>query len=188
MKIKYWAATAFAALCCFDTAAEAAVINAGDKVLVVYYSVSGNTQAIAEQIARETGADTVTIEPAEEYPSAYKELTERAKKEIADGHKPELKNKPASIDGYDVVFVGSPCWWSTIAPPVASFLTAYDFSGKKIIPFMTHGGSGLGHSEADIKNLLPAAVQLEKGRAFWGRNAENAGEEVKSWIKELKND
>jgi len=85
------------------------------------------------------------------------------------------------------VFVGSPCWWGTVAPAVASFLSAYDFSGKTVIPFMTHGGSGLGHAEADIKTMLPAA-RVEKGHAFWGRNARNAGEEVKDWIKELKNE
>ena len=168
-------------------AAAAAVINEGDRILVAYYSLSGNTRAVAEQIKRETGADVAVIETAEAYPSAYKELTERAKREIADGYKPELKNKPDSIAAYDVVFVGSPCWWGTVAPAVASFLSAYDFSGKTVIPFMTHGGSGLGHAEADIKTMLPAA-RVEKGHAFWGRNARNAGEEVKDWIKELKNE
>ena len=98
--------------------AAAAVINEGDRILVAYYSLSGNTRAVAEQIKRETGADVAVIETAEAYP---------------------------------------------------------------------HGGSGLGHAEADIKTMLPAA-RVEKGHAFWGRNARNAGEEVKDWIKELKNE
>ena len=89
----------------------AAVINEGDRILVAYYSLSGNTRAVAEQIKRETGADVAVIETAEAYPSAYKELTERAKREIADGYKPELKNKPDSIAAYDVNRCAGGCFF-----------------------------------------------------------------------------
>ena len=66
------------------------------------------------------------------------------------GFKPALKSKPENLGKYDIIFVGSPCWWYTIAPPVATFLSSYDLSGKTIAPFMTHEGSRMGHSEADI--------------------------------------
>ena len=133
--------------------AAAAVINEGDRILVAYYSLSGNTRAVAEQIKRETGADVAVIETAEAYPSAYKELTERAKREIADGYKPELKNKPDSIAAYDVVFVGSPCWWGTVAPAVASFLSAYDFSGKTSL-WGCFSGLGDGRSSITLVHLF----------------------------------
>ena len=164
--------------------AAAAVINEGDRILVAYYSLSGNTRAVAEQIKRETGADVAVIETAEAYPSAYKELTERAKREIADGYKPELKNKPDSIAAYDVVFVGSPCWWGTVAPAVASFLSAYDFSGKTVILFMTHGGSGLGRSVAHIRELCPQAT-VREGLAVRGGRAASAGNEAEAWLAGL---
>lgn len=167
--------------------AQAKTINAGDKVLVAYFSHSGNTREIAEQIRQAAGADIFEIKPLQTYPDDYKTLTSVAKKEIQDGVKPELKENIANINEYDVVFIGSPCWWGTIAAPVSSFLAANDLSGKKVVPFMTHGGSGLGHSESDIKKLIPGA-ELVSGKAFWGSRVSNAQEDVNNWVKELQND
>lgn len=186
MKIKTMLLTTLAMFSAFGTS-QAQTITPQNKVLVVYYSLTGNTKGIAEQISTDLKADTFAIETVEAYPDDYKQLTELAKKEIADGVKPALKNKPANLAQYDVIFVGSPCWWSTIAPPVATFLTENNFSGKKIVPFMTHGGSGLGHSVADIKKLVPDATVVD-GQAFWGRSAKNAQDDVNDWIKELQND
>ena len=90
-------------------------------------------------------------------------------------------------NGIYIIFVGSPCWWSTIAPPVGTFLTQYDFSGKTVIPFMTHGGSGFGHSIEDIQKLVPNA-RIGQGKAFWGARVTGAEHDVTNWIEGLKND
>lgn len=170
-----------------SSSADAATINPADKVLVVYFSHSGNTKTIASMIQKQTGADILELETDEVYPEEYHQLTELAKKQITEGYRPALKNKPASIDDYQVIFVGSPCWWSTIAPPVGTFLTQYDFSGKTVIPFMTHGGSGFGHSIEDIQKLVPNA-RIGQGKAFWGARADGAEHDVTNWIEGLKND
>lgn len=164
--------------------AEAQIINPGDKVLVAYFSKSGNTKEFARQIQEQTGADIFEIVPIDAYPDEYRATTEQAKKEINAGYQPTLKNKPTSLKEYDIVFVGSPCWWSTIAPPVATFLSENDFSGKTIVPFMTDGGSGLGHSVADIKKLVPGA-KVEKGKAISGKSVKSSSDEVKKWLKGL---
>lgn len=155
------------------------------KVLVVYFSQSGNTRTIANQIKELTGADTFEIEPQSPYPSDYHATTEQAQKEIRAGFKPPLKNTPFDVTGYDVVFVGSPCWWSTIAPPVATFLSTHDLSGKTVIPFSTHGGSGLADNASDTAKLTPKSRVLP-GKAFWGSRVHEAKGEVESWLKSLK--
>lgn len=167
--------------------ASAATLNEGDKILIAYYSLSGNTRTIAEDIQQTVGGDIFEIKPVSAYPEEYRQVTERAKKEISEGYKPALQGKVADLNSYDVIFVGSPCWWSTMAPPVASFLSEYDFSGKKIIPFMTHGGSGFGHTLADIKALAPNA-EISGGQTFLGSRAGQAQEDVKEWLKGLQND
>jgi flavodoxin len=154
------------------------------KTLVVYYSASGNTREIANQIKDIAKADIFEIQPVDAYPAEYRPLTEVAKKEIEAEYKPAIKSKIENIADYDVVFVGSPCWWSTIAPPVATFLSEYDLSGKTIVPFMTHEGSGLGRSVSDIKKLAPSATILS-GRAFRGSDAKSAKGDVAEWLEEL---
>ena len=121
------------------------------KVLVAYFSHSGNTREVARQIGEATGGDLFEIVPATPYPAEYQAVVDQGKKEIAAGVRPALKNPVGDLSQYDVIFVGSPCWWATIAPPVATFLTSCDFAGKTVIPFMTHEGSGMGRSEADIR-------------------------------------
>lgn len=166
---------------------QAQTISKTDKVLVIYFSHTNNTKEIANQIHNATGGDIFEILPLNDYPTDYRQTTEQAKQEIKEGYKPALKSKIDTIDQYSVVFVGSPCWWSTIAPPVASFLSENNLSGKKIIPFMTHAGSGLGHSVEDIKEMLPNSTVLD-GKAFWGKNAKNANDEVNEWVKGLRNE
>ncbi|MBP3515199.1 MAG: flavodoxin [Proteobacteria bacterium] len=166
---------------------QAQTITPDNKVLVAYYSRSGNTAAIAGYIHQAAGGDIFEITPVTPYPNDYRQTTEQAKKEIAAGIRPALKNKISNLKDYDVIFIGSPCWWGTIASPVATFLAENDFSGKKIIPFMTHGGSGFGHSLADIRTLAPQAEIIE-GETFYGSRASNSQNDVNKWIKGLQND
>lgn len=156
----------------------------GKKVLVAYFSQSGNTQEIANQIKNITGADLFVIQPVTAYPSDYQTLVDQAKKEVNAGYKPALKSKVDDISTYDVIFVGSPNWWSTIAPPVATFLSEYDFSGKTIVPFITHEGSRMGRSVADIKKLCPNSTILE-GLPVRGSGVKSAQKEVNTWIKKI---
>ena len=128
-----------------------AATEGGAKALVVYYSRSGNTRAVAEAIHAAVGGDIVELQPVTPYPEAYRATTDQAKQELASGYKPPLKNRIEHIEAYDVVFVGSPNWWGTVAGPVRTFLSEYDLAGKRIAPFITHEGSALGRSVADIK-------------------------------------
>ena len=150
------------------------------KVLVAYFSHSGNTREVARQIGEATGGDLFEIVPATPYPAEYQAVVDQGKKEIAAGVRPALKNPVGDLSQYDVIFVGSPCWWATIAPPVATFLTSCDFAGKTVIPFMTHEGSGMGQ-RGRHPQTLPAVdrprrtggprqrgAQLERGRRKMG--------------------
>jgi flavodoxin len=167
------------------SSSPAAVKNfGGRKVLIIYYSRSGNTREIASQIHEMVGGDILELKTVEPYPDEYEAVVKQAKEERKSGFKPPLKTKVENIGSYDVVFVGSPSWWSTIAAPVKTFLSEYDLSGKTIAPFVTHGGSGLGRSVADIAALCPNSTVLD-GLAVWGENAKNARNDVSAWLRGL---
>ncbi len=159
--------------------------TASKKMLVVYFSHSGNTRIIAEQIKNATGADIFEIQPVKDYPKDYKAVVDQAKKEINASFRPELKTKINNIESYDVIFVGSPNWWSTIAPPVATFLSSFNLSEKTIVPFITHEGSRMGRSVSDIKNLCPKSTVLD-GLPIRGSSVKDAKSEVIKWLHEIK--
>lgn len=120
------------------------------KILVVSYSWGDNTKAVGEYIAEKLGADNLELKTEVPYPSDYNACVSRVGR---DGrkHEPELAVAVPDLSKYDTVFVGAPCWWVTIANPLRTFLHQNDFSGKTVIPFMTHGTSGL-HVQ-DVKKL-----------------------------------
>ena len=157
----------------------------GKKMLVAYFSHTGNTRAIAQMIQEATGADVFEIVPANPYPAAYGDVLARGRQELKDGVMPELKSEVPDLVPYDLIFVGSPNWFNTIVPPVMTFLSGRDFTGKTIVPFMTHGGGGLGKSVQDVKRLAPGATVLE-GRGFRGDSVKDAGEDVRTWLRDLK--
>ncbi len=154
------------------------------KTLVTCFSKTGNTREIAMQIKEATGADFFEIVPVNPYPTDYDAVVEQAEKELKADYRPELKTNMASIAEYDVIFVGSPNWWSTIAPLVMTFLASHDFTGKTIVPFITHEGSGMGKSVRDVKRLAPGSTLLE-GRAFRGHDVKNAREDVLKWLRAI---
>jgi len=151
------------------------------KPLIVYYSWSGNTRKIAELIQELTDGDTVELIPETSYPSSYRETAARAKKEIKAGYRPPLKTRVEDIEAYELIFLGTPNWWGTVAPPVATFLSQYTLSGKKIAPFITHGGGGKQRVVEDIKRLCPDAVIL-KELVIYGSGGEGLREEISRWI------
>lgn len=158
-------------------------MQAQHKILVAYFSWSGNTRNMAEQIKKITNADIFEIIPTAAYPTDYSACVEQAKKEVNANFKPALKTKLESIQSYDIIIVGSPNWWGTIAPPVATFLSSYNFSGKTILPFITHEGSRMGNSVEDIKKLCPKSTIL-KGLPVRGSSVKNAGGDILDWLKD----
>lgn len=154
------------------------------KPLVVYYSHSNNTRVIAEEIRKQTGGAIFRIETQQVYPSEYRQLTEQAKKELQQNYRPKLKKIVGNLDDYDVVFVGSPNWWGTIAPAVFTFLESYKWQGKTVIPFITHEGSRLGNSVEDIRRMTPGATILE-GLAVRGGDVQKASGDVTAWLRRV---
>ena len=155
------------------------------KILVAYFSRTGNTREIADQIHKIVGGDVFEIQPVKPYPNDYDECVEQAKQELKEGYRPRLKTIVKNIESYDVVFIGYPCWWSTIPAPVVTFLSKYALSGKTVVPFCTHEGSGLGRSVADISKLCPKSTLLES-LAIRGSYVKTAQIEVSVWLQKIK--
>jgi flavodoxin len=154
-------------------------------ILVAYFSHSGNTREIANQIHKSVGGDIFEIQAVEPYPHDYDAVVEQARKELDSGYKPALKTKMENIKSYDLVFIGYPVWWGTFPAPVKTFLSEYDFSGKTIAPFCTHEGSSLGRSAADISKLCPKSALLN-GVAIRGSVVKTAQNKVAEWLREIK--
>jgi flavodoxin len=155
------------------------------KKVAVYFSHSGNTREIANQIHKSVGGDIFEIQSVKPYPSNYDAVVKQAKQELESGYKPALKTKIENIESYDVVFMGYPNWWGTIPRPVVTFLSEYDLSGKTIVPFCTHGGSRLGRSVTDISKLCPKSTVLD-GLVVRGNNVKTAQNEVSEWLRKIK--
>lgn len=129
--------------------------QSGGKILVAYFSWSGNAKTLAGQIARETGGDLFEIKTVNAYPSTYNECVAVAREEQNANARPGLSGSVSNMAQYGTVFLCYPNWWGTLPMGVFTFLEAYDFSGKTMYPLVTHGGSRFGRSLDDIKRLCP---------------------------------
>lgn len=162
------------------------------KMLVVYYSWSnGNTKQIAEQLAKATGAELAEIDTVQPYTGSYDEVVDQGQREVNAGYKPEIKPLTVNIQDYDVIAVGTPTWWYTMAPAVLTFLSAQDFTGKTVIPFMTNGGWS-GHVIKDMKaNCKGAEFAHEMEIQFdstGGAHLETPEKKIDAWIEAVKKD
>lgn len=166
------------------SAKAAGMFLEGRKILVVYYSRTGNTRAMAEVIHATVGGDIIEIKTVNPYPAEYRATTKQAKEELESGYKPPLATKIDDMTSYDVAFVGSPCWWGTIATPMISFLSEYDLSGKTLVPFMTHKGSGLGRTMAHVRSLCPKAT-VKEGLAIGDGEVGPSHGQITSWVRGL---
>ena len=128
-----------------------------EKILIAYYSKTGNTNRAAEEIAKMTGGTLHRIVPQKTYPDSYFATVAVAKWESLKGEKPALADKVEGIGGYDKILVGFPIWWFGCPQLIKTFMESYDFDGKKVYPFCTHGGSGPKNSTRDIKTICPKA-------------------------------
>ena len=143
----------------------------------------GNTEIAAEMISSIIDADIFEIIADKKYPIKYDDCIEIAKKELRENSKIKLK-QDIDIKEYDTIFVGYPDWWGTMPMPVWTFLEGKDFTDKKILPFCTHEGSGLGKSESDLKKLTSGAEVL-KGLAINGSEVNSSEEKIREWLEEV---
>ena len=131
--------------------------ESGKKMLIAYFTWSGNTQGIAYEIQKQTGADIFEIEPVKSYSENYNTVLREAQRDQHRQARPELKNRVENFAQYDIILLGYPNWWASIPMPIATFLESYDFSGKTIMPFCSHGGGRFGQSLTAIAKLAPNA-------------------------------
>lgn len=164
-----------------------AYFSRADENYGVGYIEKGNTAMIAEMIAEETGGELFHIERETPYPAVYDECTAEAKQELNDNARPALA-EDKDLAEYDVIFLGYPIWWGEMPMPVYTFLEGHDFSGKTVIPFCTHAGSGLSGTEKSIEDVCTDAEILD-GLSIRGEDAQNsqdqARETVKEWLEGL---
>lgn len=142
---------------------------------------------MAQIIQTETGGDLFKIEPATPYTDDYNTILDVAQQEQADNARPEPALQVENWEEYDVVFVGYPDWWSDAPMLIYSFLEAYDWEGKTLVPFCTSGGSGFGRSLDKLPDSAPGATIVE-GLHVSGSSVDGASEEIASWIAELNLD
>ncbi|PNV62769.1 flavodoxin [Clostridium sp. chh4-2] len=141
----------------------------------------GNTEVAAGMIQKLTGGDTFKIEPRHAYSKNYNECIAQAQDDQRRDARPELAGYPASIDSYEIIYLGFPNYWGTMPMAVYTFLEYFDFTGKTIKPFCTHEGSGLGSSVRDIQKLCSGA-NVESGLALRGGSVKNAGKNIEEWV------
>lgn len=148
------------------------------KPLIVYYSYSGITRRLAEDIALITDGNLRELKPQKPYSFSYNTAVKEARAEIEKGYCPPLLQGAEPIEDTDVIFVGSPNWLKTFAPPVLSFLRSVDLSGKTIIPFCTHGGGGFGRMIEDYKRECKNSI-IKDGIALRG---DYNFDELEKWL------
>lgn len=155
------------------------------KTLIVYYSYTGNTKKIANKIHDLIGGDIVELETKIPYSVNYRTVVTLAKDEVDKKYKPELKTKIDNISQYNKIVLGSPIWWYTMAPPVRTFLSEYNFDGKEIIPFYTHGGSGSANSNPEILQICPKS-KLGSELSVFHSDLDSSDGEIEKWAKKNK--
>lgn len=134
---------------------------ASEKILIVYLSRTKNTKAVAEMIQKETGGRLVELELVTPYPENYRAIVAQVAKENETGFLPSLKTKITDLNQYEVVFLGFPTWGMQLPPPMKSFLSQNNLSGKKVIPFNTNGGYGIGSSFDTVEKLCKRCQILD---------------------------
>ncbi len=144
----------------------------------------GNTEVVANKINTSLGGTLFEIETVLPYSADYHACATEVVQQMKDQARPELKTLPVSLDAYDVILIGYPNWCGTMPMPVWTFLSTFDFSNKKLVPFCTHGGSGMGHSESDIKSLCPSA-EILASLAIQGTQVAQSDEQIATWLKTL---
>ena len=164
-------------------AATAVTTVSAQKVLVLYYSETGTTKAVAQEIQKQTGADIEAVEAVEPYSGNFQETIQRGQREMQSGQTPALKPLTKKVSDYDVVFLGYPIWFGTYAMPIATLVKEQDFAGKKVVPFCTFGSGGLNTSSEALSKALPKAT-IMKGYGVRTARVAAAEKELDRFLKE----
>ena len=165
------------------TAARAAA-SGEQTMLVLYFSRTGNTRTVARMIHERVGGDLVELDTVTPYPQAYETLLDVSREEQRRDARPAIRVELPRWEQYQTIFVGFPNWWGSMPMPFFTFFTQYAAGRRNVAPFCTHGGSGLGHSQKDLRRLCPEANLLE-GLAIRGTAASGAQPEVDHWLRRL---
>lgn len=158
--------------------------GSGAKALVVYFSWSGNTESVANEIAAQTGADLFEIEPQEPYTDDYDTLLDIAQAEQRDAARPAIAGAVENFEQYEVLYLGYPNWWGDLPMILYTFLETYDCTGKTIAPFVTSGGSGFSRTLDTIRSMQPGA-EVTDGLSLGSADAAAPGEAVAQWLATL---
>lgn len=157
-----------------------------NSTVVINGEVIGNTQYVAYLIQKTTGADIFRIEPKIPYPTNHKALVDMAKAEQNNKARPLLAARVSNLEQYNVVFLGYPTWWADMPMILYSFLESHNLSGKTVIPFNTHGGSGFSNTINTITTLQPNANIIKNGFTVSRDTVSNCADDVAAWLKTLK--
>lgn len=156
------------------------------KKLVVYYSLSGNTRAVARRIARTLRADLMEIRTVKSYPDDYDVLLSLGQKEIKSGYMPQIEPLAFDANRYETIVLGTPVWWSSYAPAVKKFMSCVKWKDKKVYPFATHGGE-LGHTPSDFRKAMRGAqVAPVLGIKFENGTQVTPVGDVKAWVSTIE--
>ena len=189
----------FLAILCLMFSFSENIVSAQSKILVAYFSrvgeeysvgnvSKGNTAIVAEMIAEKTGADLFEIKTVQDYPFSYEDCKTVASREKATKARPELLATVDDFNQYETIFIGYPIWYGDAPMAVYTFLESYDFSGKNIIPFCTHGGSGLSSTDQTITLTCPDSKILQgfEIRGTIARNdSKQTSNKIDQWLKNL---
>ena len=156
-----------------------------NSVVVIDGEVLGNTQYMANVIAEHTRSDIFRIEPMTPYPTDHETLVDIASEEQDENARPAIQESIENLDDYDVIYVGYPIWWSDMPMILYTFFDEYDLSGKTIVPFSTHGGSGFAGTIDIIEELEPDATVIENGLTISRDDIENAESDIITWVENI---
>jgi flavodoxin len=158
---------------------------AGASRVVKNGVVLGNTQFIAQAIQRAAGGDLFAIETVRKYPGSHRPLLEAVADEKEKNTRPQLAVRISNLNNYEVIFIGYPIWNGDLPMPLYTFLEAYDFGGKTLVPFSTHGGSGFSNTIRTVARLQPRAAVITNGFTVSRNTVGNAENDVRSWVRSL---
>lgn len=164
-----------------DAAEASTSTQAANKTLVVVFSWSGNTLAVADRIASDLQTDVFRIEPETPYTKDYNEMLQIAQDEQAANTMPALAANVQAWDSYSTIYLGFPTWWGHLPQIVKSFLATHDCTGKTIYPFNTHAGSGFASCLSDLSAACPGA-DVREGLSLVGDNVSSSTERIDEWV------
>ena len=156
-----------------------------DRILIAYFSQTGNTELIAHDIAEVTGGDLFEIKTKEPIVGDFDTLVQKARQDLASGARPALAEKVPNFEQYPVIFLGFPNWVGTMPMAVFTFIESYDFNGKTVIPFCTHGTSGVSNTMSDLQKTLGQKASILPYFDVYRNNVADAKPDIERWVKTL---